>query len=64
MVQKKGVADAVLPSKLTTILSAGGSALITAEYNTELGLLCESFPGIAMCVEPEYLACFCDGLQL
>lgn len=53
VIQKQGVADAVLPSKLTTILSAGGYALITAEAETELGLLCQQFPGIAECVDPE-----------
>ncbi|MCK4842175.1 MAG: glycosyltransferase WbuB [Methylococcales bacterium] len=53
VVQKKGVADAVLPSKLTTILSAGGTALITAEEHTELHRLCINNPNIAHCVEPE-----------
>jgi len=64
VVQKKGVADAVLPSKLTTILSVGGTALITAEDNTELGLLCANYPGIACCIDPEDLVLFCDSLQL
>lgn len=62
VVQKKGVADTVLPSKLTTILSAGGSALITAEHNTELGLLCANYEGIACCVEPECLTDFVAAL--
>jgi colanic acid biosynthesis glycosyl transferase WcaI len=53
VVQKKGVADAVLPSKLTTILSVGGYSIITAEHETELGLLCQKYPGIARCIEPE-----------
>ncbi len=53
VVQKKGVADAVLPSKLTTILAAGKNALITAEKETELGILCEKTPGIARLVVPE-----------
>jgi len=63
VVQKKGVADALLPSKLTTILSAGGTTLITAEENTELGLLCESYPGIAKCVAPESLVDFVEALE-
>ena len=62
VVQKKGAADAVLPSKLTSILSAGGHSLITAEPNTELGILCQKFPGIAECVEPENINMFMDGL--
>jgi colanic acid biosynthesis glycosyl transferase WcaI len=53
VVQKKGAADAVLPSKLTTILAVGGECVITAEANTELGLLCLKYPGIARCIEPE-----------
>jgi colanic acid biosynthesis glycosyl transferase WcaI len=53
VVQRRGTEDAVLPSKLTTILSAGGNALITAESSTELGKLCEKHPGIARRVEPE-----------
>jgi len=64
VVQKKGVADAVLPSKVTTILSAGGTALITAEAETELGLLCANYPDIACCIEPENLAVLCESLQL
>ncbi len=53
VVQRKGVANAVLPSKLTSILSAGGMALVTAETDTELWLLCKQFPGIFECIEPE-----------
>lgn len=53
VVQRRGAADAVLPSKLTTILAAGGDALVTAESHTELGKLCERHPGIAVRVEPE-----------
>jgi len=30
VIQKRGAADAVLPSKLTNILAAGGNAVITA----------------------------------
>ena len=53
VIQKKGAADAVLPSKLTTILAVGGECVITAEANTELGLLCQEYPGIAKWIEPE-----------
>jgi colanic acid biosynthesis glycosyl transferase WcaI len=53
VVQRRGAEDAVMPSKLTTILAAGGNALITAESGTELGMLCEKHPGIALRVEPE-----------
>ncbi|WP_299734779.1 glycosyltransferase WbuB [uncultured Endozoicomonas sp.] len=63
VVQKKGAADIVLPSKLTGILSAGGYSLITAEKETELGRLCNNFPGIAERVEPEDLNAFIAGLS-
>lgn len=63
VVQKKGAADVVLPSKLTGILSVGGHALITAEPHTELGLLCQEHPGIATCVEPESLPALVAGLE-
>lgn len=63
VVQRKGAADAVLPSKLTNILSAGGFAVVTAEQSTELGQLAEQYPGIYECVEPENLEAFCSGLQ-
>lgn len=53
VIQKKGAADVVLPSKLTSILAAGGFSIITAELDTELGKLTEHHPGIAERVEPE-----------
>lgn len=53
VIQRKGAADIVLPSKLTGILSVGGYALITAQSDTELGLLTTKHPGIAHLVEPE-----------
>lgn len=63
VVQKKGAADVVLPSKLTNILSAGGHALVTAESNTELGMIAERFPGIYERVEPEDCALFVQALR-
>ncbi|MBV1930037.1 MAG: WcaI family glycosyltransferase [Gammaproteobacteria bacterium] len=64
VVQKKGAADAVLPSKLTNILSAGGYALVTAEKNTELGRILDKYPGIYTLVAPENSPKFIEGLQL
>lgn len=63
IVQRRGAADTMLPSKLTTILAAGGNALITADAHTELGRLCERHPGIACCIEPEDPDRFTDALQ-
>jgi colanic acid biosynthesis glycosyl transferase WcaI len=62
VIQRKGAADSVLPSKLTNILSAGGFSVVTAEVHTELGKLSEEFPGIYTCVDPENLDAFCEGL--
>ena len=53
VIQKRGAADAVMPSKLTGILAAGGFSIITADEHTELGQLVCSNPGIAVLVEPE-----------
>ncbi len=53
IIQKKGIADAVLPSKLTNILAVGGNSVITADKGTFLGNLCEQFEGISTLVKPE-----------
>ena len=63
MIQKRGAADAVLPSKLTNILAVGGNAVITAEPQTELGQLCLDNPGIAVCVTPESVPSLVDGIE-
>lgn len=62
VIQKRGAADAVLPSKLTNILAIGGNAVITAEVDTELGRLCHLYPGIATCVEPESVEALHAGI--
>ena len=53
VIQKKGSADAFLPSKITTILSSGGYVIVTAEKDTELGILNKQYPGIIKLVPPE-----------
>lgn len=63
VIQKRGAADAVLPSKLTNILAVGGNAVITAEASTELGQLCLASPGIAVCVEPESVPALTAGIK-
>lgn len=63
VVQKRGAADAVLPSKLTNILAVGGNAVITALPHTELGQLCARYPGIAVCVEPESADALVNGIS-
>lgn len=63
VIQKRGAADAVLPSKLTNILAVGGNALITADPETSLGLLCSEHPGIATLVEPESVDALINGIN-
>ena len=63
VVQKRGAADAVLPSKLTNILSAGGHALVTADPHTELGRMADHHPGLYEVVEPEDATAFVEGLE-
>jgi colanic acid biosynthesis glycosyl transferase WcaI len=64
VIQKSGVADAVLPSKLTNILAVGGNAVITAEHSTELGALCSKYTGIADLVEPEDVDALIAGIEV
>lgn len=63
VIQKRGAADAVLPSKLTNILAVGGNAVITADPYTTLGLLCDEYPGIAARVEPESVDALVQGIE-
>jgi colanic acid biosynthesis glycosyl transferase WcaI len=63
VIQKRGAADAVLPSKLTNILAVGGNALITADSDTSLGLLCVEYPDIAALVEPESVEALIEGIE-
>jgi colanic acid biosynthesis glycosyl transferase WcaI len=62
VVQKRGAGEAVMPSKLTGILAAGGTAVITADENTELGRLVIENPGIAVLAPPEDRARFREAL--
>jgi colanic acid biosynthesis glycosyl transferase WcaI len=63
VIQKCGAADAVLPSKLTNILAVGGNAIITADADTSLGLLCSEHPGIAVLVKPESISAIIEGIE-
>lgn len=64
VIQKRGAADAVMPSKLTGILAAGGDAIITADADTELGRLVRDNPGIATLVEPENCAALVGAIEV
>lgn len=63
VIQKRGAADAVLPSKLTNILAVGGNAVITADEDTSLGKLTRNWPGIACRVAPESVSALVDGID-
>jgi len=63
VIQKRGAADAVLPSKLPNILAVGGNSVITADPETSLGLLCLDHPGIAERVEPESVEALLRGIE-
>lgn len=62
VLQKKSAADLVMPSKLTSILAAGGCPLVTAMPNTTLhDLILEEKIGVV--VEPESVGALCSGLK-
>ena len=62
VIQKKGTADAFLPSKLATILGAGGFSIVTAEDDSELGILNKENPGVISLVNPEDKGALKDAL--
>ena len=57
------IRDAVLPSKLTNILAAGGNAVITAPDDTSLAQLCIAHPGLAIRVEPDSPKALAEGVR-
>ena len=63
VLQKKGAADSVFPSKLTNILACGGNALVTADPDTELGRLVRDHPGIARLSAPENTGALIETLR-
>lgn len=63
VIQRRGAADAVMPSKLTNILAVGGNAVITADPDTSLGELCRNFKGIATLVPPESVTELVRGIK-
>jgi colanic acid biosynthesis glycosyl transferase WcaI len=64
VVQKSGVADSVMPSKLTNIFAVGGNAVITSTESTTLGRLCLKYPGIATLIAPDSVSALVDGIRL
>ncbi|MDG2270984.1 MAG: hypothetical protein P8L39_01690, partial [Halioglobus sp.] len=64
VIQNAGVADAVLPSKLTNILAVGGNAVITTSADTEMGKLITDYEGIAVMVKPNCEKDLLRGIEL
>lgn len=63
VIQRRDVADAVLPSKLSNILAIGGNVVITCDISTTLGKLALDHPGIAIVVEPESVNALIGGIE-
>lgn len=53
VLQRRGAADLVLPSKLTNILAVGGRPVVTADVDTELGRLVRENPALGVLAPPE-----------
>jgi len=63
VIQKKGAADLVMPSKLTNILAVGGVALATAEADSELGQLAVGDDACLYRCDPEDKALLVDAIR-
>lgn len=61
VIQKRGAADLVLPSKLTGILAVGGAAVVTADPGTELHTVVAGH-GVGVVVPPEDAAALVAAL--
>ncbi|WP_119080314.1 WcaI family glycosyltransferase [Chitinophaga alhagiae] len=63
VIQKANASDLVMPSKLTTILSVGGLAVITANPSSTLHQLVTKYQ-MGMLVEAENANALCEGIRL
>jgi colanic acid biosynthesis glycosyl transferase WcaI len=61
VIQNESIADFVMPSKLTGILSVGGCTIITASPDTQLGHLVEEYD-IGLLIEPESVKQLYNGI--
>lgn len=62
VLQKKSASDLVLPSKLTSILAAGGCALVSAVPGTTLHTLIRQH-NMGIVIEPELAETLIEGIQ-
>jgi len=63
VIQKSGVADLVMPSKLTNIFAVGGRVIVTAEPGTELGRLADRNPDVLTLCPPENVISLAEKIQ-
>lgn len=63
VLQKRGVADLAMPSKLTGIFAAGGAALVTADAGTELHRIVNQ-QGLGLVIAPESPAALAESIEL
>jgi len=63
VIQKSGVADLVMPSKLTNIFAVGGRVIVTAEPGTELGRLADRNPDVLTLCPPENAISLAQKIQ-
>ncbi|MEM6321268.1 MAG: WcaI family glycosyltransferase [Bacteroidota bacterium] len=62
VLQKRAAADLVLPSKLTSILSVGGVAIVTASAGSTLHEVVDKYE-MGILVEPEFIPSLVDGIK-
>ncbi len=63
VIQRREFSDLVMPSKLTSILSCGANAIVTADPDTELGSIAKIFPGIYKLIEPDNLHALTNAIS-
>ncbi len=63
VVQRRGAGDLVMPSKLAGIMAVGGTALIAAGADTELGRIALQYPEVAFFAECENAAALARSIR-
>ena len=63
VLQKKGLGDLLLPSKLTNILAIGGNLIVAAENDSEIGRLIINTPSIGKLCQPENYEALAEAIS-
>lgn len=63
IIQKGGMEDLVMPSKLTNILAVGGYSIVTASRQSELGRIFTEAPALGCLCPPEDLNAFITAIR-